>query len=125
MTTKRTERVARELQRELSQIVLYELKDPRIGFITITRVEPTADLKSARVFISVLGNETSREKSLDALSHARGYIQKIIGERMKLRFTPILSFHYDEELEEQFRISKIIEENIKPVRKDPAESDKM
>lgn len=112
MNSKRIERVGRELQRELSQIILYELKDPGIGFITITRVEPAADLKSARVFISVLGNESNRQKSLKALSHARGYIQKIIGQRMKLKFTPILSFHYDKELDEQFKISKIIEENI-------------
>lgn len=113
MLTKRLEKIARELQRELSQIILYELKDPRVGFITITKVKPARDLKSARVFVSMLGNEAARKKTLDCLSHARGYIQKLIGERMELRFTPRLFFTYDKSIEQQLRISELIDKNIK------------
>lgn len=113
MFTKRIEKIARELQRELSQIILHELNDPRIGFVSITKVKPASDGKSAQVFVSVLGDETASKKTLDGLNHARGYIQKIIADRMGLRFTPVLSFCHDKSIEEQLRISELVDENIK------------
>ena len=94
----RTERVAHELQRELAVIVRDEVKDPRVGFVTITRVQLTDDLQDARVWFSCLGNEQQREGSLAGLRRAEGFIRKAIAERMDLRLVPRLTFQYDDTL---------------------------
>lgn len=118
MLTKRLQKVAKELQKELSQIILYEMSDPRVGFVTITKVTPAPDLKDARVFVSVIGDEGKQEESVDCLNHASGYIQKTIGCRLKLRETPKLIFVYDKSIEKQFEITKIIEQNVNRKDKD-------
>ena len=107
--SKRIERISRQLQRELSQIILYELEDHRIGFVTVTKVKPASDLKSARVYISVFAGQTNQKQSIDCLNRASGYIQKIIGPRLKLRFLPNLTFFLDDSIEKQFTIFKLIE----------------
>lgn len=112
MDTKRMERVSRELQREISQIIMHELNDPRVGLVSITKVKLASDLRTAQVFVSMLGNKPVAKNTLDCLDHARGYIQKIICERMELRFTPVLSFHYDRSIEEQCRISELLDKDI-------------
>ena len=106
--SRRTERIESLIQMELAELVLRKLKDPRVGFVTITRDRVTADLKLARVYYSVLGQEKEKLEAGRALEHARGFLQHEIAEALKLRFTPKLSFHLDESLEESLRIEQIL-----------------
>lgn len=96
------------IKEEISQILLRELKDPRIGFITVTHVELTPDLKIAHIFYSILGDAKVVENSERALEVAKGYIRKLLGDRMKLRFVPELHFRRDDSIEQSFRITEIL-----------------
>lgn len=98
------------IQIELGEVILKKLKDPRIGFVTLTGVRVTPDLKSARVYYSVLGKEKEKAEARMGLEHARGFLQHEIAEALKLRFTPKLDFHLDESLEESFRIDQILQD---------------
>ncbi|MFA5794803.1 MAG: 30S ribosome-binding factor RbfA [Candidatus Brocadiia bacterium] len=104
MRFKRLEKVARMLQREMSQLILYELSDPHLGFVTVTRVEPSLDLKTAKVFISILDVKSSQNDSLERLNKAKGYIQNLLGHRLKMRYIPIVSFHIDDSIEKMMGI---------------------
>lgn len=108
--SRRTERIASLIQTELSEVVLKKLKDPRIGFITLTGVDMTPDLKLARVYYSVLGKEKEKGQTQQALERAAGFLQHEIAEALKLRFTPKLTFHLDESLDEGMRIERILNE---------------
>ena len=108
--SRRIERVNSLLKREISFIMEREIKDPRIGFITITHVECSKDLKHARVFFNMHPDEEIRVAE-DILNHARGYIQGKLGERIRLRYTPKLEFIYDDTLERMDRIEKLLKED--------------
>ena len=95
----RAEKVAHELQREIAAIVRDDVQDPRIGFVTITRVHITDDLGSARVWFSSLGTASQRKGSLIGLQRAVGFVRKLVAERMKLRIVPEIVFEYDASLE--------------------------
>jgi ribosome-binding factor A len=86
------------------------LKDPRIGFVTVTAVETSPDLQSARVFVSVLGDEHEREETLAGLNSAHGYLQAKIGDELHIKRTPTLSFHYDDTIEKGMRISSLLDD---------------
>ena len=103
-------RVAKELQREISQIILFELNDPRLGFITVTRTEPSPDLQSSKIFVTVLGNEDARKTSITLLNNATNHIYKLLLKRIKMRYIPKLSFHYDESVEEELKVYKLLEQ---------------
>ena len=96
------------IKEEISQILLCELKDPRIGFITVTHIELTNDLRIAQVFYSILGDAKVVENSERALEAAKGYIRKLLGNRMKLRLVPKLYFRKDDSIEQSFRITEIL-----------------
>jgi len=106
----RHEKVAETLKEEISNIIQYELKDPRLGFITITRVELTQDLRYAKVFFSVLGKEEDYQKSKVALDSALGFIRRLIAQRVKLQFVPEIVFKEDRSSEYSIRIEEILEE---------------
>ncbi len=106
--SRRTERVEALIQIELAELLLKKLKDPRIGFVTVTGVGVTPDLKSARVYFSVLGDAKAKAEAQDGLEHAAGFLQHQIADALKLRFTPKLTFHLDESVEEGLRIDRII-----------------
>ena len=114
MPAYRQEKVAKELMREISQLVLYELNDPAVGFVTFTRVEPASDLKSAKVFFSTIGDEKVKQSAFGMLKRAKSFIQGTVSRRMRLRHTPELSFHFDESIEGAVRICKIIDEVTRP-----------
>lgn len=99
MSRQRPERVQEALRQEISKIVHDELKDPRIGFLTITKVELTRDLRYAKVFFSVLGDDKDKNLALKGLNSAKGYIKNIVADRIKLRFVPEVAFKIDESLE--------------------------
>ena len=105
----RLERITQTVKREISNIIHDELKDPRLGFVTITRLELTRDLRIAKVFYSVLGDEKQKNNTLSALKSAKGFIRCLIGERIRLRFVPELIFKEDNSIEYSIFIDKELE----------------
>lgn len=99
MSNIRTNRVAEQIKKELGDILTQKIKDPRIGFVTVTDVEVTGDLQQATIFISVLGNEDKKEDTLAGLEKANGFIRSEIGSRIRLRKTPEIFFELDESTE--------------------------
>jgi len=104
----RANRIAEQMKKELSDIIGRKLKDPRIGFVTVTDVEVTGDLQIAKVFLSVFGSEEDKENTLAGLAKAKGFIRSEIGRRIRLRKTPDLIFELDESLEYGNRIETLI-----------------
>lgn len=109
MTKPRAQRVQAALKEEVSRIIHDDLKDPRIGFVTVTKVDLTADLRSAKIYYSVLGNEKNKKDTRTGLRQAKGYIRKLIGDRLKLRYTPEIAFYLDDSHEYAQRIEDIID----------------
>jgi ribosome-binding factor A len=106
----RQKRVAEAIKKEVSCILHDEMKDPRLGFVTITQVQVSPDLGFAKVFFSVLGKEEDRKKTKEALDSARGFIRKLVSERINLRLSPELSFKEDISTEYSVHIQKVLEE---------------
>jgi ribosome-binding factor A len=109
MTSDRMRRVNEAMREVLSGAITSELKDPRVGFVTVTAVETTPDLRQARVFVSVLGNPGERRRSLRALEHARGYLQRRVASELRIKHTPTLEFAYDDSAERGVRIAELLE----------------
>jgi len=100
-----------EAVREVLSVRLAEgLKDPRIGFVTVTAVDTSPDLRHARVFVSVLGDADQREQTLAGLASSHGYLQTRIAAELRLKRTPTLEFVYDESVERGMRISELLED---------------
>lgn len=108
--SRRTERLAEEIREEVALLIAGELKDPRIGFVTVTRVEVTPDLRTARVYVGVLGTEKQRTTSLAGLKQGAGFLRRALGRTLRLRHTPELVFQYDEGLEASDRVAKLLAE---------------
>ncbi|CAM2890769.1 30S ribosome-binding factor RbfA [Paenibacillus sediminis] len=106
----RTGRVGEQIKKELSQLIQTELKDPRIGFITVTGVDVTNDLSQAKVYLSVFGDDEQKENSLKGLEKAKGFLRSELGKRILLRHTPELIFKFDESIEYGSRIEKLLGE---------------
>ncbi|MCM8780633.1 MAG: 30S ribosome-binding factor RbfA [Candidatus Omnitrophica bacterium] len=106
----RADKVAQALKKEISNIIHYELKDPRLGFVTVTRVELTADLRYAKVFYSVLGIDEDYKKTKEALDSAMGFIRRLLAQRLRLRFAPEFVFKEDKSSEYSISIQKVLEE---------------
>jgi ribosome-binding factor A len=101
-------RVDEAIRQVLADAIAEELKDPRVGFVTVTDVSTSPDLTSARVFVSVLGDAAKREASLDGLRHAHGYLQGRIAAELTLRRTPTLEFRYDPTTDRAMQIEEIL-----------------
>lgn len=114
MEFKRSQRVSELLREEVSQIITQELKDPNIGMVTVTYVKLSDDLKSARVYVSILGDAKKKESSLKGLERAKNWIRKEFGHRMELKYTPQLTFCYDETID----YAQNIESLLKKIHKD-------
>jgi ribosome-binding factor A len=95
----RANRVGEQMKKELSDIIGRKIKDPRIGFVTVTDVQVSGDLQQAKVYITVLGGEDQREKTLKGLAKAKGFIRSEVGQRVRLRKTPEIIFEFDESIE--------------------------
>lgn len=108
MQGKRTDRVGHLIQMELSNLILFKVKDPRLGFVTVTSVDVTPDLRSACVYYSVMGNDEEKKKSQEALERSAGFLQKEIGAAIKLRNTPRLVFKLDESITKGMEIDSIL-----------------
>jgi ribosome-binding factor A len=100
-----------ELMREvIGSAITSELEDPRIGFVTVTSVDTSPDLRSAKVYVSVLGDEAEREATLAGLRSSHGVLQSVIANETRIKRTPTLSFHYDETPERGVRITRLLED---------------
>ena len=109
MQGKRINRVGHLIQMELGELILHRVKDPRLGsFVTITHVSPSADLKSAMVFYTVMGDSKKKEDVQIALEKAAGFFQKQIADALKLRYTPKLKFRFDDSLDRGFEIDRLL-----------------
>ncbi|MGE5507389.1 MAG: 30S ribosome-binding factor RbfA [Chitinophagales bacterium] len=103
----RVERLADQARIEISDI-LRRMKDPRIGFVSVTDVEATGDLRQLRVYVSVLGSDEEQARTMEALEHAKGFIRTELGSRIRLRYTPEVSFRYDPSLERGSRVTELL-----------------
>jgi len=108
MPSTRQRRVQELLVHEISEIIRRELKDPRVGFVTITDAEITSDLRHARIFYSVLGKPEERDETGKALTRAAGFIRSEFARRAQMRFVPDLKFEYDPSVERGARISQLL-----------------
>ena len=112
--TRRTQRLGEEVREEIALILGRGLKDPRVGFVTVTRVSVTADLRQARVLVGVLGDSAQRDDTMAGLTSAAGYIRRELGRRLRLRHTPELVFKYDPGLDATERVAQLLAEQEPP-----------
>ena len=110
MQGRRTNRVGHLIQMELSQLILHRVKDPRLGFVTVTHVDVAPDLRSACVFYSAMGDDKAKRASQVALGKAAGFLQKEIGTTLQLRYTPRLKFLFDDSLDQGLVIDRVLRE---------------
>ncbi len=106
--TRRLDRVEEACKEELSEIVHREVKDPRIGFITITRVKVSADLRHAKVYVSVMGDEEEVRRSIEGLNSAKGYLRAHLGKHLRLKYLPRIEFYRDEITGEAIRLTDML-----------------
>ena len=104
----RPERVGEEIRKELSELIAREVHDPGIGFLTVTQVKMTPDLQNARVYYTIIGDEKARKDTQRALNRATAFLRRQVGNRVRLKTVPTLEFFYDESIERQDRIEKIM-----------------
>ena len=110
MATARMRRVNEAIREVLAAAIATEMKDPRIGFVTVTEVDTSPDLRAARVYVSVLGSEAEREETLAGLESSHGFLQGKIASEMRIKRTPTLTFHYDESVDRGARISRLLDQ---------------
>jgi len=110
MSGSRMRRVDEAVRAVLSDAITQEIKDPRVGFVTVTAVKTSPDLRHARVYVSVLGDESARAESLDGLRSAHGFLQRRIAAELRLKHTPALEFEYDETVERGIRLSALLDD---------------
>jgi ribosome-binding factor A len=114
MTDGRMRRVDEAMREVLSGAITSGLKDPRVGFVTVTAVETTPDLRQARVYVSVLGDDAVRRRSLDGLRSAHGYLQRRVADELRLKHTPTLDFVYDDTADRGQRIEELLDREAGP-----------
>jgi ribosome-binding factor A len=106
----RPDRVGDQIRQELAELIARQVQDPGIGFLTITRVKLTPDLQQARVFYTAIGDDTQRAETAKALRRATPFLRRQVGGRLRLKHVPELQFLYDESIERQDRIERIIQD---------------
>jgi ribosome-binding factor A len=109
MEGKRSEKVGDLIQKEISQMLLKSIKDPRIGFVTITRVTVSEDCRFAKAYFSVAGTQAQRESTMKGLDSAKGYVRKELGRRIRLRYTPDIMFQFDPSIEYAIHVEELIQ----------------
>lgn len=106
----RQQRVREAYRQELSQLIQRELKDPRIGFLSITDVEVSGDLRQVKVYVSVMGDQQVKEETMAALDRARSFLRSEMGKRVRLRYTPELFFYLDQSIERGVRLKGLLDQ---------------
>ena len=110
MAVKRSDKVGEEIHKIISELLIKGLKDPRIGFVTITGVKLTTDMRQASVYFTVIGTDEEKKHTEAGLNSARGFIRKEIGQALKMRFTPDIQFKHDTSVEYGYHIESILKE---------------
>lgn len=110
MSYKRADRVSEAIKREMSVLLTQEAKDPGIHFVTVTAVETTDNLRFAKIFVSILGDEKTRQETMKALDRAKGFLKGEIGHRLQLRYAPDIQFRLDKSLDHAMKIKGILNE---------------
>ena len=108
--SRRPQRLALQIQQEVSLMISRDMKDRRVGFVTVTGVQLTPDLRHARIFISMMGSESEKEESLEALNHATGWVRHELGQRIRMKFIPEIVFQMDTSQEYGEHIDRLIDE---------------
>ena len=108
--SRRLSRVEEACKEELAEILQREIKDPRVGFVTITEVKLTADLRHARVFLSIFGSEHESEQSLEGLESARGYLRSQLGKHLRLKYLPEIEFVHEHVAEDALKLDKLMKQ---------------
>lgn len=115
---KRTDRVSDQIRMEIADILMRKVKDPRVGFVTVTAVDVTADLKQAWVYVTVLQQGAQEVGTMEALSRAEGFIKGELGRRLKLRYVPALKFVKDTSIDRVAKVLTLLDD----IKKDPHEA---
>jgi ribosome-binding factor A len=124
MKSHRLARVAEVIREVASETVLFELQDPRVKNVTVTRAEVSADLQHAKVYVSIMGTEREQDLCMHGLQHAAGFVQSKLGSRLKTRFTPSLKFVKDEGVKKSIEVARLINEALgKPAQADEGTED--
>ena len=106
---KRSQRVGDLIREEVADIIMYRLKDPRIGFVTVTGVDMSPDMKNARVYVSIL-KEEDRELTLEILNSSKSFIRSLLSKRLRMKFIPTVEFRFDTSIEYGYKIDKLLKE---------------
>ena len=122
MTVSRPDRVGDQIRSELALLIAREVHDPGVGFVTLTRVSVTADLQQARVYYTSMGDERAQRETARALRRAAPFLRRQLGQRIRLRRVPELEFFYDQSIEQNDRIERILQE-LKAERHEPVGDD--
>ena len=110
MPSRRLQKLAALLKGRIATIITQELRDPALGFVTVTEVRPAPDVRTAQVYVSVIGDEAAQRRALSVLKRARKFIQAQTAARVELRNTPVLSFHLDDRVKQSIRIARLLQE---------------
>jgi len=110
MEFQRASRLNEVFKEEIANIIEVKLKDPRVGFITVTGAEVSTDLRHATVYVSIMGSDEEKKASYEGLNTAKGFIKSELGKRLRIKFMPEITFTIDESVEESMRISKLIDQ---------------
>jgi ribosome-binding factor A len=112
MKSHRLARIAEVIREVASETILFELQDPRVKNVTVTRAEVSADLQHAKVYVSIMGSEREQDLCMHGLSHSAGFVQSKLGNRLKTRFTPSLKFVKDEGVKKSIEVTRLINEAL-------------
>jgi ribosome-binding factor A len=112
MKAHRPARMAEVIREVAAETILFELRDPRIKMVTVTRVEVSGDLQIAKIYVSVMGDQKTQDLCLHGLTHSAGFIQSKLGSRLKTRFTPSVRFYLDEGVKKSIEVSRLINEAL-------------
>lgn len=112
--SRRTERVSEAIREVVSQAILFELKDPRVQGVTVTKAEVSGDLRRAKVFVSIMGDEAVQKLSLKGLQHARSFLQRKIADRLDTRYTPVIEIVNDDSVKKSLEMSRLLKELLPP-----------
>ncbi len=112
MKTYRLARVAEAIREVASETILYELRDPRVKLVTVTRAEVSGDLQHAKVYVSIMGTDKEQTLTLRGLRHATGFIQSKLAQRLQTRFTPVVTFVLDEGVKKSIEMTRLIKEAL-------------
>ena len=104
----RVKRVAEAIKEEASLTITQQLSDPRLGFVTVTKVKISRDLRDAVIYISIMGGSSERSKTLHALADAAGFVKRAVGDRLKMRFTPSIRFEFDDGIDKSIRVAELL-----------------